>query len=157
MCSLFATLFRCAVLVSVAEEPVILTIRLAEDESVVENASKFHGIRNDDCASGAMFEEVARRLGKVLEKPRARDICHNLIHEVFVFCREQQKRGLGLPGLTTAIVAGECTSQMTRDRSGVFTKLSAAYQMLPDSPTVRAHDAGQEITMANQSRSPAIS
>ena len=72
-------------LVSVAEEPVILTIRLAEDERVVENASKFHSIRNDDCASGAMFEEVARRLGEVLEKPRARDICHNLFTKCLSF------------------------------------------------------------------------
>ena len=68
-----------------AEEPVTLTIRLPEGERVAEKASKFHGIRNDDCAGGAMFEEVARRLGEVLEKPRARDICHNLFTKCLSF------------------------------------------------------------------------
>ena len=151
ICQVGWAIFRCSSeSYYVAEDPVSLIVLLPDGERVAEKANKYNGICDSDCAKGLDFEDAMQRLTKVLEETGAKIVCHNLAHEALVFCRELQKRDLSLPVIMNAIVEGECTNQMTKRCHGTLKKLSAAYEMIPGAPALRAHDAGQDAAMAGR-------
>ena len=68
-------------------------VRLPIGEQVGKKALDLHDYTGSDCAAGLLFSAAIETIVS-LSQQRSEIVCHNLVHETLVICRERQNLNL---------------------------------------------------------------
>ena len=134
----------------VAEEPEVTMVRLPIGEQVGKKALDIHDYTDSDCAAGLPFSAAIKPVVSLLQQ-RSEIVCHKLVHETLVMCRERQKLYPPSGKLLEALYSGHCTSIMAKIRNNGFNRrLSDEFRSFvgQESVALRRHNPGHDAAMS---------
>ena len=136
-----------------------ITVQLPAGERFTRKALDWHGKKGtslDDsaCEQGSCFVDALQPLLSLAAEADALFVMLNKAHEFYAFCRDMQKRDLGLNSRAQHFLQevrnGKCTAELSKDfDDGYLMRLSAAYQHFVKGPdgTLQAHKASDDARM----------